>query len=252
MRKIIILLLWQITFFTVIKANNISLYSGDVQFEVPDDYVEKTIPQRNDIGYYSESNNKAIVLCGYRSPNFDESKVMDGMDSCICDLSKYKLVDSEREAFWNVTKDYITRKYVAEDGHKFASHTTYVKQGAYCFGFWYNTDEEYKDFENLIKSIHFSEEEGWGQVGLVMEYSIWFPLLLVILLFVVSILAGASGEQDFGTSIIVSFFITLGIALIILLPLWHFWVAYLAILGFYFVICFFCAFWGFYLVPGGD
>lgn len=252
MYKLLFVLILQITVFPAIKANDISLYSGDVQFVIPDDYVEKVVPKESSIGYYSESGEKAIALLTYRNSNFSASKVFEKMDSVICDLSKYELIYSEKEGFWNATKDYVTKKYISSDGRKFASHIRYVTEGAYCFGFWYNNDEEYREFEELIDSIHFKEEDSWGQIGLVLKYNVWFIILLVIMFFAASAFAGGSGEQDFASSIIASLIITFVIALIILIPLWHFWVAYATVLGIYFVTCFLCSFFGFYLVPGED
>ena len=254
MRKVSLLILLLITISVTTKANSISLYSGDVQFNVPDDYKEIAIPQNNNIGYYAESGDKAIALFAYRNSNFDISKVLEGLDSCLCDLTKYELVDSETDFFLNLTTDYTTKRYISENGQRFASHTRYVKEGAYCFGFWYTSEEEFEEFENLIESIHFSEEDGWGQVGLVLKYNLWFVILLVLLFFVSAFFAGVSGKKefDFANSVAISIFITTIIGIIILIPMWSFWIAYLAILAFFFAVCFFCSFFCIVFVPGVD
>ena len=249
MRKISLLILLLVTISVTTKANNISLYSGDVQFNVPEDYKEIAIPQNNNIGYYAESGDKAIALFTYRNGNFDISKVLD---SCLCDLTKYDLVESETDFFLNLTTDYATRKYVSENGQRFASHTRYVTQGAYCFGFWYTSEEEFEEFEKLIESIHFAEEEGWNQISLTIKYSIWAIILIGILLILSTMFAGAGGSKEFCTSVSTSFSITVIIALVFLIPMWHFWVAYLALLALFFVACFVCAFFGFYLTFDAD
>ena len=252
MRKISLLLLLQIVFCAFTKANNISLYSGDIEFDVPNDYVEIAVPKEYGISYYSKSGEKAIALVAYRNSDFDVAMVLEGLDSCLCNLSNYKLVDTEKEYIWNLTTDYITKKYVSESGQKFASYTRYVTKGAYCFGFWYNTEEEYKEFENLIESIHFSEEEGWSQISLIAKYSVWAVILIGILLIIATMFAGAGGSKDFGTSIMSSGLITLIIALLFIIPLWHFWMAYLALLALFFIGCFICAYFGFYLTFDAD
>lgn len=249
-KKSLAFLLLQITFCVVTQANVISLYSGELQFDVPDEYAELSIQKEyNNIDYYSESGNKVIALYSYRKNNFDVSKVLEGMDSCLCDLKKYDLIDSETEYFWNLTTDYITKKYVSENGQKFASHTRYVTGGAYCFGFWYTSEEDFNDFEDLIESIHFSEEEGWSQISLVLKYEGWLYIVLFIILFIATIIAGAGGSKSVGDSLGVSFLLTFILALVFLIPLWHFWVAYFALLGAFFAICFICAYFGIYFTP---
>ena len=253
MRKItLVIFLIQITFCAVTKANIISLYSGDLQFEVSDEYAEFSIPKGHNIGYYSKSGNKIIALYSYRKNNFDVSKIFEVMDSCLCDLTKFDLIDSETEYFWNLTTDYVTKKYVSDSGQKFASHTRYVTGGAYCFGFWYTSEEDFKEFEDLIESIHFSEEEGWSQIKLTFRYGLWMIILLIVLLFIATIFAGADGSKGFSESFGISLLFTFIIALVYIIPLWHFWVAYFAILGAFFVICFICAYFGFYLTIDSD
>lgn len=254
MRKLsLFFFLLQMTFCVVTKANNISLYSGDVEFEVPDDYTEKAIMNNTNIGYYAESGNKAFALFAYRKSNFSVSKVFDGLDSCLCNLSNFKLVDTERECFWNMTTDYVTKKYVSDSGMKFASHTRYVTGGAYCLGFWYNTEEEYKCFQDIIDSIHFSEEDGLGQIELTMKYTTGIIWVFLVLFIIASFIAGIGGDKNnWKVSAAVSLGITIVVAILFLIPMWHFWVAYTSLLILLFVVCFLCAMNGMYLTFDAD
>lgn len=222
-------------FFNATTARNITLCEGDISFMMPEEYVEFEIKNNVNIGYYAESRSKAIALFAYRNSNFSVSKVLEGLDSCLCDLSKYRLVNTEKEYFWNLTTDYVIRKYESENGQKFASYTRYVTKGAYCFGFWYNSNKEYKDFENLIESVHFSEENAWGQLRLFLSYShinwilhhISFSFLIIIL--VGLIVAFARPWKDNMRIIAI-------LALIMLPFLWGFWFLYFIFI--LFLLCF--------------
>jgi len=248
------LMLCVFLFYTnVVIAKSNTLFDGDLSFLVPDGYSEIAIPSNSNIGYYAKSNNKTVALFAYRNSNFSVSKVLDGLDSCLCDLSKFELVDTEKEFFLNLTNDYVTRKYVSDYGLKFASHTRYVTNGAYCFGFWYYTDDEYKDFKDLIESIHFSEENGLGQIKLVIKYTKGITWIVLILLFVASFFAGAGGgNESWEVCAGYSLCITAVVAFLFLIPLWGFWIAYLSLLALFFIVCFLCAISGMHLTFDAD
>ena len=225
----------------------ISLYSNELTFEILDDYVETSISQKGNIGYCAKSNDKLFALLSYRNSNFDASKVLEKMDSTLCDLSKFKLVDTEKEYFWNFTTDYIIRKYETEDGQKFASYIRYVSNAAYCFGFWYNSADEFDEFEHIIDTVHFSEEKGLSQCGLLIEYAGNMSWIVIILLIIVSWVAGVGGEKTFKMALATALFFTTLAAVIFLIPFWGFWYAYAILLSIFFIACFFCGFWGLYL-----
>lgn len=234
--------------FETTQAKVISLYSGDLSFTVIDKYKEMPISQNGSIGYYSKSGNKTLVLFSYRKSDFDISKVLDGMDANLCNLSNFKLVNTEKEFFWNMTTDYVIKKYESNDGKKFASFTSYVTKGAYCFGFWYNTEEDYNDFEKLIESVSFSEEKGWSQIKLAWKYAKGYKIVLLLLLIIVSFIAGTGGKDDgFAGKVGISLFLTSIVAMLFLIPMWHFWIAYAFLLIVFFVVCFMCASTGSYI-----
>ena len=163
-------------------------------------------------------------------------------------MSKFKLIETEKEYIWNLTTDYVIRKYTSDSGKKFASYTRYVTKGAYCFGFWYNTDEEFKDFEKLIDSISFSEEKGLGQIKLALKYTSGVGFILLGLLVIFSIIAGAGGKSgNFGENVGISMFLTAIIAILFLIPMWHFWTAYALLLVVFFFVCLICASTGSYI-----
>ena len=247
------LLLFVLSLCMPIQSKVISLYSGDLTFEMADNYEEMPLPQNGNIGYYSRSGNKELALLSYRKGDFDVSKVLNNMDSGICNLSKYKLIETEKEYIWNLTTDYVIRKYISDSGQKFASFTRYVTKGAYCFGFWYNSDEEFKDFEKLIDSISFSEEKGFGQIKLALKYTSGIGFIILGLLIVFSFIAGAGGKAgNFGENVGVCLFMTAIIAILFLIPMWHFWTAYALLLVVFFIVCLLCASSGSYITFGVD
>lgn len=212
------------------QASVVSLYSGDLTFDISDEYIEIPISNNANVAYYAASGDKAMAVYALRTGNFSIPKVLAGLDSCLCDLSKYQLVDIKEEPIWDLTTDYVTRKYVSEGGLKFVSHIRYVTKGAYCFGFWYNSDEELKDFETTIKSIHFAEENGMGQIKLVWKYTagiVFGILFLMSLIF-------KSKHNNWGARASSTLRTTIVIALILAFPMWNFWIAYcIQLLGFF-------------------
>ncbi len=247
------LFLFVLSLCMTIQSKVVSLYSGDLTFEMADNYEEMPLSQNGNIGYYSRSGDKVLALLSYRKGDYDVSKVLNSMDSGICDLSKYKLIETEKEFIWNLTTDYVIRKYTSGSGQKFASYTRYVTKGAYCFGFWYNSDEEFKDFEKLIDSICFSEEKGLSQVKLILKYTSGIGYILLGLLVVFSLMAGAGGKAgEFGENVGISLFLTGIIAILFLIPMWHFWTAYTLLLVVFFFICLLCASSGHYITFDAD
>lgn len=233
------------------QSKEINLFSGDVKFNVPEEYKERTV-SNSDVAYYAVSGNKGIALLTYRKSDFSVSAVFEKMDSMLCDLTDYKLVDTDRESFVNFTNDYVIKKYESSTGRKFASYIRYVTQGAYCFGFWYETAEEFEDFKDIIDSVHFAEENS-DQVALALKYTGGLSWILLILLFVAAFFAGASGSAgEFKESAMVSLIITSIIAALFIFPLWGFWYAYLILLLVFYVICFLCAISGSILICGED
>lgn len=227
------------------QASVVSLYSGDLTFDISDEYIEIPISNNANVVYYAASGDKAMAVYALRTGNFSIPKVLAGLDSCLCDLSKYQLVDIKEEPIWDLTTDYVTRKYVSEGGLKFVSHIRYVTKGAYCFGFWYNSDEELKDFETTIKSIHFAEENGMGQIKLVWKYNILacgfiLPLLFVFM-GVIMLLIFRKKNNGWSTRFIFALRSTIVMALILIVPMWHFWVAYSSLLLLFFILCFYWA-----------
>lgn len=231
--KVVFLFLFS-SFVIAATARDITLFEGDVSFNVPEEYVEIAIKNKVNIGYYAEFGNKAIALFAYRKGNFSASKVLEGLDSCLCDLSKYRLVDTEKEYLWNFTTDYVTRKYINDNGRKFASHIRYVTKGAYCLGFWYDTEEDYREFEDVIESLHFSEEDKWGQLRLFLTYShinwIFQHLSFLTLIFIIGLIVAFARPWKDNLRIIAL------IAIIALLLLWGFWFLYISLI--LFLLCF--------------
>ena len=231
-----------------IQSKEVSIYSGDVMFDISDDYEEMAIPNNSSVGYCAKSEEKILALISYRKGDFDVTKVFENMDANLCDLSNYRLVDTETEHIWNLTTDYVLKKYESESGQKFASYTRYVTKGAYCFGFWYNTEDEYRDFEKLIESISFSEESGWGQIKLTLKYTGGIIYVFLVLLIIASFIAGVGGKVGYiWENVGISTFLTLIVALVFLIPLWHFWIAYAVLLSVFFVVCMLCSTFGFHL-----
>lgn len=228
-------------------SKEISLFSGDISFNVPDNYEEISVSPNSGIAYRAEMNNNEIALIAYRKGDFNVSSVLDNMDALLCDLSGFKLDDTEKEYVWDFTTDFVTRKYVSESGQKFASHIRYVTEGAYCFGFWYDTEDGFKDFQNLIKSVHFAEEDGIGQIKLAIKYTTVFLAIIIVLLIIASFFAGAGGSKNIKRSAIISLALTTVVAILFLIPMWHFWIAYLSLLGLFFVVCFICAMSGMHI-----
>lgn len=229
------------------QARQVSLQSGKVTFEVPDDYRE--LPQMPDSAliYCAVNDSVTFALLNISSGNLDYSKVLDRMDSAMCDLTKFELVDTEKDFFLNFTNDYVLRKYTSESGRKFASFTRYTMNNAYCFGLWYDSEEEFEAFRKTTKSVHFAQEEGFEQVPLALSYSGWWIALLCLFVALSSYVAAASNNVgQFWSSLRQAIVSTLIIGALSVFPLWSYWYALLVLLIVTFVLDFFCAITGCY------
>lgn len=248
-------------FANFLSAEEVSLFSGDVKFEVPaglvDEHIIDTIPDQIGMVYGADyaTDDKSVFVFTYRKNDFSVNKVLNGMDSNMLNLKAFKLIDKEEESIFNFTTDYVTRKYIREDGFRLATHTRYDLKGAYCFVFSYRNEEEFTDFENLINSIHFAEENSFGQIDLALKYTAGMMIILIVLLILVSIIAcgvGVEAGDDKSFVFKAINWITVIVGFLFLLPLWGFWIAYASLLVSTYVICWLCALTKNYFFFGED
>ncbi|MBO5024956.1 MAG: hypothetical protein J6C86_02290 [Bacteroidaceae bacterium] len=246
-------------FANFLSAEEVSLFSGDVKFEVPagfvDEHIIDTIPDQIGMAYGADyaTDDKSIVVFVYRKGDFSVPKVLGRMDSNMINLKNFKLIDTEEESIFNFTTNYVTRIYIREDGLRIATHTRYDSKSAYCFAFSYRNEEDFKEFENLINSIHFAEEDGFGQIKLAVEYTAGMMIILIVLLILISIIAcaaGMEGDKSFVAKLIN--WITVIIGFLFLLPLWGFWIAYASLLVSVYAVCWLCALTKNYFFFGED
>lgn len=148
----------------------------DVTFEVPDSFTQK---QMEGVLLYAsnEKSKSSIMLATVEIEDFDAGKVLEKMDTTVYNLGGDKLVDTEKENFYQWNKDYVKRYYRKSNGFQYISYTFYTWKHPYCFLFKYSTEEDLEQINQVIESIKI-DDGLWGSLWQPGRQS---PILLVII-----------------------------------------------------------------------
>ena len=234
----------ELTAKTVCLSNNLT-------FEIPDSAQELPIKVKG-VLYNAEFGGANLILCSVKGKNLNTDWIKDSLDVAFYRISSFKLIDTEKECFWNMTKDYVKRDYADENGNRFASYIWYGSKVAWCLGFFYHSDNEHDLFDKIVNTIHFAEEDGFSQLLLVKKYS-WYAWIFAILLMVLaSIFHFCEPEYSFIEKSLYCILPTIFFGIILLIPLWGFWTAYFTCLICLYLVSLVCATMNIHLLPDFD